>query len=301
MARYMTKAEFTKSLKSDLIAMYGDDYPALRQAWNNNIDHYIKLGVIPPRAGDWTHPEWLYPPSQRKRRKRKARGSDVNIELSRLLSPYLGSRRKRRRSNPRRHALPKLKEFLVSWDDDGYDYEKRLTYGKSLKPKKAERAKGITATDKAFAYLESLDAYRGDSDWYAIGPGMNKWGHNFIRLVPTGFDEDLGKALWMTLAKVAKERGRQGIPAAMDKLWPDPDTGGKVLKEVLGIANPRLSKTQEDNLIREHLGHGIGGRRVRVTKKGEVHYYGSTDPYDRSHDYWHWGGWREEILRELRR
>ena len=42
--------------------------------------------------------------------------------------------------------------------------------------------------------------------------------------------------------------------------------------------------------IREHLGHGTGYRRVRIHNDGRVTYYGSTDPFDRSHDYWHDGG-----------
>ena len=54
-----------------------------------------------------------------------------------------------------------------------------------------------------------------------------------------------------------------------------------------------------DKMIREHLGHGDGSRKVRVKRNGEVHYYGSLDPADRKHDYWHFGGGREEIAREI--
>jgi hypothetical protein len=42
--------------------------------------------------------------------------------------------------------------------------------------------------------------------------------------------------------------------------------------------------------IRDHLNHGYGNRRVRVTRDGRVTYYGSPVDTDRSHDFWHEGG-----------
>lgn len=46
--------------------------------------------------------------------------------------------------------------------------------------------------------------------------------------------------------------------------------------------------------IRQHLGHGQGNRRVRISRDGRVTYYGSTNDTDRSHDYWHEGRYVEE-------
>lgn len=54
-----------------------------------------------------------------------------------------------------------------------------------------------------------------------------------------------------------------------------------------------------DQQIREHLGHGRGNRIVRIKRTGEIHYYGSTDPVDRSHDWWHYGGTRDEVAAEI--
>ena len=54
-----------------------------------------------------------------------------------------------------------------------------------------------------------------------------------------------------------------------------------------------------DRQIREHLGHGRGTRVVRIQRDGEVHYYGSCDPTDRSHDYWHYGGTRDQLAAEV--
>jgi hypothetical protein len=39
--------------------------------------------------------------------------------------------------------------------------------------------------------------------------------------------------------------------------------------------------------IRRYLGHGTGTRRVRISRSGHIAYWGSTDPNDRQHDYWH--------------
>ena len=51
--------------------------------------------------------------------------------------------------------------------------------------------------------------------------------------------------------------------------------------------------------VRKYLGHGDGNRRVRVSRDGHVTYYGSTDPADRSHDYWHEGGWTREYISRI--
>jgi hypothetical protein len=48
--------------------------------------------------------------------------------------------------------------------------------------------------------------------------------------------------------------------------------------------------------IREFLGHKKGNRKVVVRKTGKVLYYGSTNDIDRSHDYWHDGGYSEYYL-----
>jgi len=48
--------------------------------------------------------------------------------------------------------------------------------------------------------------------------------------------------------------------------------------------------------IRASLGHGDGNRRVKVARDGEVTFYGSTDPFDRSQDCWHDGRWAEEYI-----
>ena len=57
-----------------------------------------------------------------------------------------------------------------------------------------------------------------------------------------------------------------------------------------------------DKAIKDFYGHGQGNRKVRI-RDGEVHYYGSTDAFDRGDDYWHYGGLRSEIeymIREQR-
>jgi len=46
--------------------------------------------------------------------------------------------------------------------------------------------------------------------------------------------------------------------------------------------------------IRVSLGHGEGTRRVKISRNGEVSYYGSRDPFDRSLDCWHDGRWASE-------
>jgi hypothetical protein len=54
--------------------------------------------------------------------------------------------------------------------------------------------------------------------------------------------------------------------------------------------------TAEKDAIRGHFGHGEGNRKVKIKQNGEVHYYGSIDPFDREHDYWHFGGYVKDIL-----
>jgi hypothetical protein len=54
-----------------------------------------------------------------------------------------------------------------------------------------------------------------------------------------------------------------------------------------------------DKYIRACLGHGRGNRRVRIHRNGDVTYYGSTDHYDRTHDYWHWAGYRADVERDI--
>lgn len=38
----------------------GKDLPALREAWNNEIDTKCKSGELPDRARDWSHPRRFY-------------------------------------------------------------------------------------------------------------------------------------------------------------------------------------------------------------------------------------------------
>ena len=53
--------------------------------------------------------------------------------------------------------------------------------------------------------------------------------------------------------------------------------------------------------IKESLGHGEGNRRVVIHRDGQVEYYGSTHPFNRDHDYWHYAGDRNELARDLPR
>ena len=52
--------------------------------------------------------------------------------------------------------------------------------------------------------------------------------------------------------------------------------------------------------IREHLEHGKGNRKVVVHNDNTVSYYGSTDDFNRQHDYWHYAGTCEEILANIK-
>lgn len=55
-----------------------------------------------------------------------------------------------------------------------------------------------------------------------------------------------------------------------------------------------------DKEIRQFLGHGQGNRKVRIKKDGEIHYYGSINAFDRQHDYWHYGGSRDDIVTKIK-
>ena len=58
----------------------------------------------------------------------------------------------------------------------------------------------------------------------------------------------------------------------------------------------KANHTEAKN-IRTLLGHGLGNRKVRVKQNGDVEYYGSIDYYDRQHDYWHYAGTVQELLK----
>lgn len=62
-----------------------------------------------------------------------------------------------------------------------------------------------------------------------------------------------------------------------------------------------MKKLMTATQIRKYLGHGEGSRKVRVKRDGTVEYWGSCDPFDRSHDYWHFGGWVEEYTHDMYR
>lgn len=51
--------------------------------------------------------------------------------------------------------------------------------------------------------------------------------------------------------------------------------------------------------IREHLEHGKGTRRVKISRSGEVHLVGSADELD--HRGWRFVGYVHDILREIAR
>jgi hypothetical protein len=61
----------------------------------------------------------------------------------------------------------------------------------------------------------------------------------------------------------------------------------------------KQTATVTDAMIRKHLGHGEGNRKVIVKRNGKVHYYGSTDPVDRSQDWTHYAGTRAELSDEV--
>lgn len=52
-----SKSEFTKMFKDEYLSKISKtDKPAIREAWNNLIDSYIKDGQLPEKAGDWSCP-----------------------------------------------------------------------------------------------------------------------------------------------------------------------------------------------------------------------------------------------------
>lgn len=54
---------------------------------------------------------------------------------------------------------------------------------------------------------------------------------------------------------------------------------------------------EQQKTIRDYYGHGRANRKVRIQRDGEVHYYGSCHDTDIQHDYWHFGGMADEVLR----
>lgn len=56
---YMTKAQFEEDFKENVIPHIGDDPTSRRTTWNDQVDAYVKDGMLPDRAYDWSHPRWL--------------------------------------------------------------------------------------------------------------------------------------------------------------------------------------------------------------------------------------------------
>jgi len=54
-----------------------------------------------------------------------------------------------------------------------------------------------------------------------------------------------------------------------------------------------------DKQIRTHLYHGEGCRVVKVKRNGEVFYHGTRSDIDRTEDFWHFGGYRGDLAREV--
>lgn len=55
--KFMSKAEFTKMFKEEILSdIDKSDKPAIREAWNNTVDAYIKDNKLPEKAGDWSSP-----------------------------------------------------------------------------------------------------------------------------------------------------------------------------------------------------------------------------------------------------
>lgn len=60
----MNKAGFEKHFRLYIMPVvqkqYPNDKPALRQAWNDTLDHYVRDGSINAnRASRWGHPAYL--------------------------------------------------------------------------------------------------------------------------------------------------------------------------------------------------------------------------------------------------
>ena len=56
-----------------------------------------------------------------------------------------------------------------------------------------------------------------------------------------------------------------------------------------------ISKKQ----IREYLGHNGYDCKVKIKRDGQIMCYGSTDPFDRSRDFWHGCGTVDEIINQM--
>lgn len=55
---------------------------------------------------------------------------------------------------------------------------------------------------------------------------------------------------------------------------------------------------EEREIIRDYL----GAEKIVIHKDGRVDAYGDdSDPYNRSLDYWRFGGWEDEVLRDAKR
>lgn len=52
--------------------------------------------------------------------------------------------------------------------------------------------------------------------------------------------------------------------------------------------------------LRTYLEHGIGSRRIKITRDGSILAYGSTRDTDRALDFWQWVGYREDIEQQAR-
>lgn len=61
----MNKKEFEQLFKTEIEPyIQKDDKPALREAWNNTVDSFMRDGTLPKRAGNWSHPKRFYTPSE---------------------------------------------------------------------------------------------------------------------------------------------------------------------------------------------------------------------------------------------
>ena len=52
--------------------------------------------------------------------------------------------------------------------------------------------------------------------------------------------------------------------------------------------------------IREYLGHNGVECRVKIKNSGEIHRFGDPNPFDRSKDFWHFIGYKEQITKEIK-
>ena len=80
-----TKKQFLQFFKHIEKQIDPNDKPALRQAWNDSVDMYIRDKALPERAANWSHPARFYtdseralwPSSDRPPRKPKLKKGDV--------------------------------------------------------------------------------------------------------------------------------------------------------------------------------------------------------------------------------